>query len=170
MTEMKPFVVKRPLVMAFFQMNWFSVQSGERLTRLHQFYRDHNEWRDMLSHTQSGRTLKTVFKDLYETIVWRMPNPGPKKNPVYRATLERSLGEEIPDYDEAYIRHLLANVKPEIVIGLGTSASKGIGQVACQVPVKGAVLFGKHPLETGATESLINLAVELRTELEHYDA
>jgi hypothetical protein len=164
-----PAVFKRPLVIAFYQMDWFSTRRGEDLKKLAQFYQDVQAWRHMLSFTASGKILKAAFLDLYETIVWRMPNPAPKKDAIYNAFLERSLGGPAPDFDQGYIRHLLANVKPEIVLGLGTSAQEGIGKVICQVPHVGTCLFGKHPMEEGAAESLVNLAWEVKILInEHY--
>lgn len=160
----KPLTFTRPLILAFYQMNWFSTRQGEDLKKLNAFYQDPTEWRNMIIHTASGKLLKAVFKDLYDTIVWRMPNPGPRKE-VYSA------GFPVPsltDFDEGYLRHLIGNLKPEIVLGLGTSAQEGIGRVVCQVPVRGICLFGKHPLEEGAADSLRSLLIELNSELLQY--
>lgn len=165
-----PLVFKRPLVLAFYQMDWFSTQKGERLTTLNQFYRDVDSWRTMLSHTATGKTLQASFKGLYDTIVWRMANPGECKiSPDIKSMLlSKAPKIEIPDFDQGYIRHLIGNLKPEVVIGLGASAREGISRVVCQIPVRSTCLFGKHPLEEGALESLTSLAEEVTKEIQKY--
>lgn len=165
-----PFAVKRPLVLAFYQMDWFTSTKGERLRTLNQFYRDPDSWRTMLTHTATGKILQVSFKDLYDTIVWRMANPGECRivPDILSMMLSKNPYTSIPDFDQGYIRHLIGNLKPEVVIGLGAAAKEGVSRVVCQIPVRSMCLFGKHPMEEGAHESLSSLAEEVNRELQNY--
>ena len=156
--------------MAFYQMNWFNTRKGEDLSKLNAFYLDVNSWREMIEYTASGKALRASFNDLYDKIVWRMPNPGPCKidSSVQSMWLSKHPNAELPDFDLGYIRHLIGQLKPEIVIGLGDAAKEGLSRVVCQIPVKGQLFFGMHPCAENAVQSLSSLAEELKRELESY--
>lgn len=163
-----PASFQRPLIIGFYQMDWFQKLSGDRLKQLESVYRNADEWRDMLAKTPSGKVLQPIFKDLWDRIIWRMPNPGQRKESFRAHAIGTMAGLTMPDYDAGYILHFLGQLKPEIVFGLGESAIQGIGRVATSVPLQGAVFFAKHPLEEGALESLVGLTYEIRMELEAY--
>jgi hypothetical protein len=150
--------LERPVILAFYQMDWFQKANFKALEQLRRTYLHYDHWRDMLSHTKSGTVLKTVLKDLYDRIIWRMPNPGPKLND--RAEL---------DFHAPYVREVLLHLKPEIIIALGPSAHSVVGQEISSVPFTGEAFFSKHPLEPEALNSLVELASQLRKELAHYE-
>jgi hypothetical protein len=150
-----------PTIVVIFQSPWFSAERPEIL----HIYSDPAQWREKIRNTKAGSVLTKVFKDLYETIIFRAANPYPEVD-VFEKGASRNQASR--NYSPRHIAEVFAEYDPQIVVALGESAQEGVNHHLIQYPFTGIYLFGRHPLDAGALNSLVSVAGEIRKEMEYY--
>lgn len=122
-------------ILAFLQNQWF--RDPERVRTM--VARNGEEYRRRLmvyalAQSHSGRRLRAQFGDLFLTIRWEEVSPqiGSHSASVFPA-------------DHDHIRRLLAEVRPDVVLGFGALAREALPLLHA-----GPMLFAPHPAARGA--------------------
>ena len=108
----------------------------------------HDLIRRMLAQSKAGRTLRAVFGDEVDRIVWENASPRVAGTPNGSFS-----------YDVKHVNAAIANIKPDVVIAFGVQAKKAI-MASCWT---GPTITAPHP--TASSSNVGKQLCEARTML-----